>query len=45
MIPLAILVPMLFAGTHILSIIGATKEIVRYFLDKAGSELLTAVFC
>ncbi|MEU5284527.1 ABC transporter permease [Streptomyces sp. CA-278952] len=40
-VPLIILVPMLLAGTHILSIIGATKEIVRYFPDKAGSELLT----
>jgi len=40
-IPLAVLLPMLLAGTHVLSLIGATKEAARYFPDQAGQELLT----
>ncbi|MEV8532579.1 ABC transporter permease [Streptomyces sp. NPDC051211] len=40
-IPLAVLLPMVLAGTHILSIIGATKELAQYFPDRAGMEMLT----
>ncbi|MEU4682874.1 ABC transporter permease [Streptomyces xinghaiensis] len=40
-IPLAVLLPMVLAGTHILSLIGATKGMARYFPDQAGRELLT----
>ncbi|MCC9738959.1 ABC transporter permease [Streptomyces sp. MNU89] len=40
-IPLAVLLPMVLAGTHILSLIGATREMARYFPDRAGRELLT----
>lgn len=40
-VPLAVLLPMVLAGTHILSLIGATKEMARYFPDQAGNELLT----
>jgi ABC-type transport system involved in multi-copper enzyme maturation permease subunit len=40
-VPMAVLLPMVLAGTHILSLIGATKEMARYFPDQAGRELLT----
>jgi ABC-type transport system involved in multi-copper enzyme maturation permease subunit len=40
-LPLAVLLPMVLAGTHILSLIGGTKEMARYFPDQAGRELLT----
>ena len=40
-VPLAVLLPMVLAGTHILSLIGATREMARYFPDQAGNELLT----
>ncbi|MGW0707274.1 ABC transporter permease [Streptomyces sp. NPDC002643] len=40
-IPLAVLLPMVLAGSQILSIIGATKEMVRYFPDRAGTRMLT----
>ncbi|WP_059005879.1 ABC transporter permease [Streptomyces specialis] len=40
-LPLAILLPMVLAGTHILSVIGATKDLARYFPDQAGAEMLT----
>ncbi|MEF9906374.1 ABC transporter permease [Streptomyces sp. P9-A2] len=40
-IPLAILLPMVLAGSQILSVIGATKEMARYFPDRAGTEMLT----
>ncbi|AJE44469.1 ABC transporter permease [Streptomyces nodosus] len=40
-VPLAVLLPMVLAGSQILSVIGATKAVVRYFPDRAGSELLT----
>ncbi|NJQ01251.1 ABC transporter permease [Streptomyces zingiberis] len=40
-VPLAVLLPMVLAGTHILSLIGATEELSRYFPDQAGRELLT----
>jgi ABC-type transport system involved in multi-copper enzyme maturation permease subunit len=39
-LPLAVLLPMVLAGSQILSVIGATKDLVRYFPDQAGSELL-----
>ncbi|MQS37327.1 ABC transporter permease [Streptomyces katsurahamanus] len=41
-VPLAILLPMVLAGSQILSVIGATKEIVRYFPDRAGAQMVTA---
>lgn len=40
-VPLAILLPMVLVGTHLLSLLGATKDLVRYFPDRAGAELLT----
>ncbi|CAL9450360.1 hypothetical protein SUDANB145_02428 [Streptomyces sp. enrichment culture] len=40
-IPLAVLLPMVLAGSQILSVIGATKEVARYFPDRAGAQLLT----
>jgi len=40
-LPLIILLPMVLAGSHILSILGATKAIARYFPDQAGTDLLT----
>ncbi len=40
-IPLAVLLPMVLAGSHILSVIGATKEMARYFPDQAGMQMLT----
>jgi ABC-2 type transport system permease protein len=40
-IPLAVLLPMVLAGSHILSLIGATKAVARYFPDQAGIQMLT----
>ncbi|MGW0946021.1 ABC transporter permease [Streptomyces sp. NPDC002623] len=40
-VPLAVLLPMVLAGSQILSVIGATKEVARYFPDRAGTQLLT----
>ncbi|MDX3548217.1 ABC transporter permease [Streptomyces europaeiscabiei] len=40
-LPLAILLPMVLAGSQILSVIGATKEVARYFPDQAGMRMLT----
>ncbi|MEV0116156.1 ABC transporter permease [Streptomyces sp. NPDC050844] len=40
-VPLAILLPMVLAGSQILSVIGATKEVARYFPDRAGARMLT----
>lgn len=40
-VPLAVLLPMVLAGSQILSIIGATKEVARYFPDRAGMQMLT----
>ncbi|MGW0821015.1 ABC transporter permease [Streptomyces sp. NPDC002845] len=40
-VPLAILLPMVLAGSQILSVVGATKEAVRYFPDRAGTQMLT----
>ncbi|MGW1169515.1 ABC transporter permease [Streptomyces sp. NPDC002550] len=39
-IPLAVLLSMVLAGTQILSVLGATKRLARYFPDQAGRELL-----
>jgi hypothetical protein len=38
--PLAILIPMVLAGSHLLTLIGATKEIARYLPDQAGMQML-----
>ncbi|MET8830113.1 ABC transporter permease [Streptomyces sp. NPDC004610] len=40
-LPLAVLLPMVLAGTQILSVIGATKEVAQYFPDQAGMRMLT----
>ncbi|MDX3133910.1 ABC transporter permease [Streptomyces europaeiscabiei] len=40
-LPLAILLPTVLAGSQILSVIGATKEVSRYFPDQAGMRMLT----
>ncbi|NUP23810.1 MAG: ABC transporter permease subunit [Streptomyces sp.] len=40
-IPLAVLLPMVLAGSQILSLVGATKEVVRYFPDRAGARMLS----
>lgn len=40
-VPLAILLPMVLAGSQILSVLGATKEVARYFPDRAGAQMLT----
>lgn len=40
-LPLAVLLPMVLAGTQILSVVGATKDLARYFPDQAGQQLLT----
>ena len=40
-VPLAVLLPMILAGTQILSLIGVTEDLVDYFPDRAGTELLT----
>ncbi len=39
--PLAILIPWVLIGSHLLSIIGATKALARYFPDQAGMQMLT----
>ncbi|MEU3574225.1 ABC transporter permease [Kitasatospora sp. NPDC036755] len=40
-VPLAVLLPMVLAGSQILSTVGATKEVVRYLPDRAGMRMLT----
>ncbi|MFE4971377.1 ABC transporter permease [Kitasatospora sp. NPDC056651] len=40
-VPLAVLLPMVLAGSQILSTVGATKEMVRYLPDRAGMRMLT----
>ncbi|MGW2050658.1 ABC transporter permease subunit [Streptomyces sp. NPDC001858] len=40
-VPLAVLLPTVLAGSQILSVIGATKEAARYLPDRAGAQLLT----
>lgn len=39
--PLIVLLPLVLFGSHLLTIIGATKEVARYFPDQAGMEVLT----
>ena len=39
--PLAILIPVVLAGSHLLTLIGATKVIARYLPDQAGAQMLT----
>jgi ABC-type transport system involved in multi-copper enzyme maturation permease subunit len=39
-VPLAVLLPTVLAGSQILSVIGATKEIARYFPDRAGARMV-----
>lgn len=39
--PLVVLLPMVFAGTQILSVFGATKTVAGYLPDQAGREMLT----
>jgi ABC-2 type transport system permease protein len=39
--PLVILLPTVLAGSQILSVIGATRAVARYFPDQAGMQLLT----
>lgn len=39
--PLAILIPLVLIGSHLLTLIGATKAIARYFPDQAGDQMLT----
>jgi hypothetical protein len=38
--PLAILIPLVLIGSHLLSIISATKPIARYLPDQAGNQML-----
>jgi ABC-2 type transport system permease protein len=38
--PLAILIPVVLVGSHLLTLIGATKVIARYFPDQAGAQML-----
>nr|WP_274536996.1 ABC transporter permease subunit [Kitasatospora sp. CB01950] len=40
-VPLIVLLPMVLAGSHLLSLPGATRELSRYLPDRAGAELLT----
>jgi ABC-2 type transport system permease protein len=38
--PLAILIPLVLVGSHLLTLIGATKAMARYFPDQAGMQML-----
>ncbi|WP_042428825.1 ABC transporter permease [Streptacidiphilus anmyonensis] len=40
-LPLAVLLPMVLAGSHILTVIGATRQLAQYFPDQAGLQMLT----
>ncbi|MGI5166930.1 ABC transporter permease [Spirillospora sp. CA-253888] len=40
LVPLAVLLPLVLAGSQILSVIGATREAARYLPDRAGAQLL-----
>ncbi|MFJ5925280.1 ABC transporter permease [Kitasatospora sp. NPDC092948] len=40
-VPLVVLLPMVLAGSHLLSLLGATRQLARYLPDRAGAELLT----
>lgn len=39
-VPLSVLLTLVLAGSQILSVIGATKDLARYFPDRAGTEML-----
>jgi ABC-2 type transport system permease protein len=39
--PLAILIPLVLIGSHLLTLLGATKALARYFPDQAGDQMLT----
>jgi ABC-2 type transport system permease protein len=38
--PLAILIPVVLIGSHLLTLIGATKGVARYLPDQAGMQML-----
>ncbi|WP_052509202.1 hypothetical protein [Kitasatospora griseola] len=40
-VPLVVLLPMVLAGSHLLSLLGATRQLAPYLPDRAGAELLT----
>lgn len=40
-LPLAVLLPLVLVGSQILSVIGATKEVARWFPDRVGAQMLT----
>jgi ABC-2 type transport system permease protein len=40
-LPLAVLLPMVLAGSHLLTLIGATRQLAKYLPDQAGSQILT----
>ncbi|GGQ73387.1 response regulator [Kitasatospora griseola] len=40
-VPLVVLLPMVLAGSHLLSPLGATRQLAHYLPDRAGAELLT----
>ncbi len=40
-VPLAVLLPMVLGGSHLLSLLGLTKGLVRYFPDQAGAKMLS----
>lgn len=39
--PLAVLIPLVLVGSHLLTIIGATKQLAKYFPDQAGDQMFT----
>lgn len=39
-VPLAVLLPMVLVGSHLLSLLGLTREVVRYLPDQAGAKML-----
>src|SRR5262249_54257881 len=39
--PLAILIPLVLAGSHLLTLVGATKVIARFAPDQAGEQMLS----
>jgi ABC-2 type transport system permease protein len=39
--PLAVLIPLVLIGSHLLMLLGATKAFARYLPDQAGSQMLT----
>jgi ABC-type transport system involved in multi-copper enzyme maturation permease subunit len=39
--PLAVLIPLVLIGSHLLTVIGATKELAKFFPDQAGGQMMT----